>query len=109
MDHFYSLSFIRILFFHSDSNKALICDSDAICSSRQSQAFSANGQVWIAGQVAADIDGNLIKGSMTEQAHQICKNIGEILSAAGSNLEKTVKVTVRLVIFSVSRIDIVQC
>ncbi|KAJ5718838.1 L-PSP endoribonuclease family protein-like protein [Penicillium malachiteum] len=57
-------------------------------------SYAPNGQVWIAGQIAADVDGNLIKGSMTEQAHQICKNIDEILKAAGSDLKRTVKVTV---------------
>ncbi|KAK6075961.1 2-iminobutanoate/2-iminopropanoate deaminase [Seiridium cupressi] len=60
-----------------------------------SQAFAANGQVWVAGQVAADSEGNLVKGSVAEQAHQICKNTSEILKAANSSLEKVVKVTVR--------------
>lgn len=48
----------------------------------------------MAGQVAADPEGNLVKGSVTEQAHQICKNISEILKEANSSLEKVVKVTV---------------
>lgn len=61
---------------------------------KQSQAFSANGQVWVAGQLALDAEGNMIRGTMTEQAHQICKNIDEILKAAGSSAEKAVKVTV---------------
>ncbi|KAK6219056.1 hypothetical protein LQW54_002558 [Pestalotiopsis sp. IQ-011] len=64
-------------------------------------AFAANGQVWVAGQVAADHEGNLIKGSVTEQAHQICKNISEILKEAHSSLEKVVKVTVYVSDFSI--------
>jgi enamine deaminase RidA (YjgF/YER057c/UK114 family) len=37
---------------------------------------------------------------MTEQAQQICKNTGEILQAAGSSLEQTVKVNVFVTDFS---------
>ncbi|KAI1441976.1 endoribonuclease L-PSP [Annulohypoxylon stygium] len=66
-----------------------------------SQAFAANGQVWLAGQVAADKEGILIKGSVTEQTHQICKNMNEILKAANSSLEKVVKVTVYVSDFSI--------
>ncbi|KAL2860149.1 Endoribonuclease L-PSP/chorismate mutase-like protein [Aspergillus pseudodeflectus] len=64
------------------------------------QAFRAKGHAWISGQIAADADGNLINRSMTEQAHQICKNTGEILQAAGSSLEQTVKVNVLVTEFS---------
>jgi 2-iminobutanoate/2-iminopropanoate deaminase len=45
--------------------------------------------------VAADQEGNLVKGSVTDQAHQILKNMSEILKAANSSLERVVKVTVR--------------
>ncbi|KAJ0422047.1 YjgF-like protein [Aspergillus carlsbadensis] len=65
-----------------------------------SQAFRANGHVWVSGQIAADPDGNLVNGSMTEQAHQICKNTSEILQAAGSGLAQTVKATVFVTDFS---------
>jgi enamine deaminase RidA (YjgF/YER057c/UK114 family) len=37
---------------------------------------------------------------MAEQAHQICKNTSEILRAAGSSLEETVRVTVFVTDFS---------
>ncbi|KAH8674259.1 endoribonuclease L-PSP [Xylariales sp. PMI_506] len=59
-----------------------------------SQAFSANGQIWVAGQIAADLTGKLINGPMADQAHQICKNIQAILEAGGSSKEKVVKVVV---------------
>ncbi|KAK9417730.1 putative L-PSP endoribonuclease family protein-like protein [Seiridium unicorne] len=72
-----------------------LCASFATAIGHYSQAFAANGQVWVAGQVAADSEGSLVKGSVTEQAHQICKNTSEILKAANSSLEKVVKVTVR--------------
>jgi enamine deaminase RidA (YjgF/YER057c/UK114 family) len=67
---------------------------------KQSQAFVSNNTVYVAGQVAADLDGKLIKGSTTEQAEQICRNIDAILTAAGSCMEKVVKVVVRLSSFS---------
>lgn len=43
--------------------------------------------------MAADQEGNLVKGTVTKQSHQICKNLSEILKAANSDLEKVVKVT----------------
>jgi enamine deaminase RidA (YjgF/YER057c/UK114 family) len=36
------------------------------------------------------------QGSVTDKAHQICKNAGVVLEAARSSLEKVVKVTVRI-------------
>ncbi|KAI1618388.1 soluble diacylglycerol acyltransferase [Exophiala viscosa] len=58
-----------------------------------SQAFKANGHIWVAGQIAADIKGKLIEGSVKEKAALICKNLKEILEEAGSGLDKVVKVT----------------
>ncbi|KZF21336.1 L-PSP endoribonuclease family protein-like protein [Xylona heveae TC161] len=58
-----------------------------------SQAFKSNGHIWLAGQIAADINGQLIEGSVADQARQICKNTEEILKEAGSSLDKAVKIT----------------
>ena len=44
--------------------------------------------------MAANSKGELIVGTVTEKAHQICKNAKVVLEAAGSGLEKVVKVTV---------------
>jgi enamine deaminase RidA (YjgF/YER057c/UK114 family) len=60
----------------------------------KSQAFKANGTIYLAGQIAADRDGNLITGNITEKAEQIFRNSEAILRAAGSELTKVVKVTV---------------
>ncbi|KAL5319337.1 hypothetical protein ACEPPN_012388 [Leptodophora sp. 'Broadleaf-Isolate-01'] len=44
--------------------------------------------------MAANSKGELIVGTVTEKAHQICKNAKAALEAAGSGLEKVVKVTI---------------
>lgn len=60
----------------------------------KSQAFKANGIVWVAGQIAADVDGRLIEGSVELQAKQIFQNLNEVLKEAGTSLTNVVKVTV---------------
>jgi enamine deaminase RidA (YjgF/YER057c/UK114 family) len=44
-------------------------------------------------------DGKQVTGSVAEMTHQMCRNTAAVLQSAGSNLEKTVKVTVRLIVF----------
>jgi enamine deaminase RidA (YjgF/YER057c/UK114 family) len=60
----------------------------------QSQAIKAAGQVWLSGQIPADAQGNLIKGSIAEQTKAIIKNTGAILKASGTGLDRVVKVVV---------------
>ncbi|WEW59879.1 hypothetical protein PRK78_005360 [Emydomyces testavorans] len=62
-----------------------------------SQAIKANGQIFVSGQIPADVNGNLIDGSIAEKTEQCCKNIVAVLAAAGSSIEKVVKVNVFLV------------
>lgn len=62
--------------------------------SSQSQAIKAAGQVWLSGQIPADAQGNLIRGTMTEQTQAIIKNTEAILKASGTGLDKVVKVVV---------------
>ncbi|KAG4418354.1 hypothetical protein IFR04_008496 [Cadophora malorum] len=59
-----------------------------------SQAIKAQGLVWVSGQMAANNKGELIVGSVAEKAHQVCKNVKIVLQAAGSSLDKVVKVTI---------------
>lgn len=62
-----------------------------------SQAIRANGFVFTAGQIALDpVTGKMVEGDVTDQARQVLKNLRAILEAAGSSLEKVVKVTVFL-------------
>ncbi len=59
------------------------------------QAVLANGVLYGAGQIALDpATGNLVKGSIEEETHQVLKNIKAVLSAAEMNFEHLVKCSV---------------
>mgnify|MGYP001033327260 CR=1 FL=1 len=59
-----------------------------------SQGFVANGLLYTSGQIALDpVTGEVAGTTVTEQAHQVMKNLGALLEAAGSSYEKTVKTT----------------
>ena len=58
-----------------------------------SQGYEVNGIVFTSGQIPVDpATGNIPEG-IAAQAEQSCKNVGEILKAAGSGYEKVVKTT----------------
>ena len=58
-----------------------------------SQGYEVNGMVFISGQIPVDpATGNIPEG-IAAQAEQSCKNVGEILKAAGSGYDKVVKTT----------------
>jgi 2-iminobutanoate/2-iminopropanoate deaminase len=62
-----------------------------------SQAIRANGFVFLSGQLALRPgDKELLAGGIQEQTEQIFKNLGAILEAAGSSLDRLVKTTVFL-------------
>ncbi|TWU76016.1 hypothetical protein ED733_007164 [Metarhizium rileyi] len=62
-----------------------------------SQAIKANGMVFVSGAVPMDAEtGELIDGDIQAHTHQCIKNLSAILEAAGSSLEKVVKVNVFL-------------
>jgi 2-iminobutanoate/2-iminopropanoate deaminase len=62
-----------------------------------SQAITANGLVFCAGQTPIDpATGNLAPGGIEEQTHQVLKNLGAVLQAAGSGFDRVVKTTVFL-------------
>ena len=59
-----------------------------------SQAIVSGGMVYTAGQIALDpATGALVGSDVTEQAHQVMRNLAAVLSAAGSGLERVVKTT----------------
>lgn len=60
----------------------------------QSQAIRANGQVFVSGQIPADASGNLVQGSIGDLTQACCDNIQAIVTAAGSSVQKIVKVNV---------------
>ena len=58
-----------------------------------SQGFEVNGMVYLSGQIPVNpADGSVGEG-IEAQAEQSCKNVGEILKAAGSGYDKVVKTT----------------
>jgi 2-iminobutanoate/2-iminopropanoate deaminase len=62
-----------------------------------SQAIVANGFVFVSGQLALRPgDKELTGGTIEEQTEQVLANLGAILEAAGSGLDKLVKTTVFL-------------
>ena len=59
-----------------------------------SQAMIVGNLVYTSGQIAIDpAIGDLIAGDVRAQTEQVMKNLGAVLSAAGSSYEKAVKTT----------------
>ena len=59
-----------------------------------SQAIEINGMVYTSGQIPLDpATGEIVGADITAQAHQVMKNLMEVLAAAGTTQENTVKTT----------------
>lgn len=59
-----------------------------------SQAIVCNGMVYASGQIPIiPATGEIAQGDITVQAEQVMKNVGAILSAAGTKFENVVKTT----------------
>jgi 2-iminobutanoate/2-iminopropanoate deaminase len=59
-----------------------------------SQGIIAGGFIYVSGQIPLDpATGELNSGPIEEQTRQVMKNLGAVLEAAGSSLEKVVKTT----------------
>jgi 2-iminobutanoate/2-iminopropanoate deaminase len=62
-----------------------------------SQAIRANGLVFVSGQLALRPDhAEIVGDGIAEQTEQVFANLGAILEAAGSGLDRLVKTTVYL-------------
>lgn len=62
-----------------------------------SQAIRANGFIFISGQGAIDpATGEMVQGSIGQQTARVLDNLKAIVEAAGSTLDKAVKVSVFL-------------
>ncbi len=59
-----------------------------------SQAIKSGPFVFISGQAGYDDDGNIVQGGFSAQGEQAFQNLNRALTAAGSSLEKVVKVTI---------------
>lgn len=59
-----------------------------------SQAIETNGTLYISGQIPINPqNGSLVDGNIEAQTHQVLKNIGAILKAAGHEYGNVVKTT----------------
>ncbi len=59
-----------------------------------SQAIKVGGTVYTSGQIAINpASGNIEGKDIAEQTEQVMKNLGEVLSAAGSSFDKAIKTT----------------
>ena len=57
-----------------------------------SQAKVVGGLVFTSGQIAINpATGNVEAATIEEQTHQVCKNLSEVLKAAGTSIDKAVK------------------
>ena len=58
------------------------------------QAIVSGGLVFTSGQIAIDpADGQVHASTIEEQTEQVCKNLCEVLKAAGTSIEKAIKTT----------------
>ncbi|KAH6686205.1 Endoribonuclease L-PSP/chorismate mutase-like protein [Plectosphaerella plurivora] len=61
-----------------------------------SQAIVANGFIFCSGQLPKNLEGKLVEGTVQDRCHQSIANLRAVLEAAGSGLEKVVKVNIFL-------------
>ena len=62
-----------------------------------SQAVKTGNLLFVSGQIALDpASGNLLIGSIEEEAHRVMKNLSAILQEAGAGFEHIVKTTIFL-------------
>ena len=59
-----------------------------------SQAIKAGQFVFVSGQAGYDGDGKIVEGDFAVQGEQAFQNLKRALTAAGSSLDKVVKVTI---------------
>ena len=59
-----------------------------------SQAIEVNGLVYTSGQIGIDPATGAIVEGVEAQAYQVCKNLTELLKAAGTSMDNVVKTTV---------------
>ncbi len=61
-----------------------------------SLGITANGVIYVAGQLPTDDKGNVVQGDITVQAKQVFDNLRAVLKQAGSSLDNAVSATVML-------------
>jgi 2-iminobutanoate/2-iminopropanoate deaminase len=77
--------------------KAIVTDKAPKAIGPYSQGISFGDLVFVSGQIPIDPStGELVGGTIENQAHRVFKNLEGIICAAGSDLNKTIKVTIFL-------------
>ncbi|KOR94625.1 RidA family protein [Geobacillus stearothermophilus] len=61
-----------------------------------SQAIIVNNMVYSSGQIPLTPEGEMVKGDIQSQTHQVFQNLKAVLEAAGASLDTVVKTTVFL-------------
>ena len=61
-----------------------------------SQAIIANGLIYTSGQIPLTPEGDLVENDINKQTQQVMTNLKSVLEAAGSSLDKVIKVTIFL-------------
>jgi 2-iminobutanoate/2-iminopropanoate deaminase len=61
-----------------------------------SQAMVVNGMVYTSGQIALTPAGEMLENDVELQAHQVLRNLSNVLEASGSSLDKVIKTTIFL-------------
>ena len=60
-----------------------------------SQAVKVGNTLYVSGQIALDAEsGEIMNANITEETHQVMKNLDAILSAGGMNFERVVKCSI---------------
>ena len=96
-----TISVIVILIFSTESKmmpKEIISTTNAPQAiGPYSQAVKTNNLMFISGQIPMDpTTGNLVEGSIEDEANQVLKNLKSICEAAGYSLDDAVKITIFL-------------
>lgn len=74
--------------------KAIFSDKAPDAAGPYSHAYEAGGLVITSGQLGIDPETGMLVDGAEAQARQAFQNLSSVLSAAGSSMEKVVKVTV---------------
>ena len=61
-----------------------------------SQAIEVDGWIYCSGQVPLTPDGDLLQATIADETRQCLSNLSRVLEAAGSSLDRAVRVTVYL-------------
>jgi len=77
--------------------KAVSTDKAPAAIGPYSQAVQVGDMLYTSGQIALNTKGEMVSEDIHEQTHQVLKNLGEILSAAGASYNDVIKTTIFLV------------